>query len=213
MSNWVCNSKSDPRACSKKCTNSLLERGLCLQQCCWAPKLRLAESAGLIRRVRALETQPCFGKCRWSISSLVARPSNLERTIKTCDTSSATSNPSSAKLYVTDDQQEVFGSGQRPTTNDQRRFNTYAITSSPPRSFSSTIACSSAAMAHSACSSDGGCVVIRCSHSPGAVITANSDFRCLAAKRIISYETPVITGSNAMRTANRAQNVVTGTSM
>ena len=41
---------------------------------------------------------------------------------------------------------------------------------------------------------------MRCSQRPGAVISANSDPRCLAAKRIISYETPAITGSSAMRT-------------
>ena len=55
-----------------------------------------------------------------------------------------------------------------------------------------------------------GCVVMRCSHRPGAVISANSDPRCLAAKRMISYETPAITGSSTMRMPNLAQNVVTG---
>src|SRR5580704_19743493 len=65
-------------------------------------------------------------------------------------------------------------------------------------------------MAHSACSSDGGWVVMRCSQRPGAVISANSDPRCLAANRIISYETPAITGSRTIRTANLAQNVVIG---
>src|SRR6266700_4356169 len=68
-------------------------------------------------------------------------------------------------------------------------------------------------MAHSACSSEGGLVVTRCSHKPGAVITANNEPLCLAANRIISYETPVITGNSAMRIANRAKNVCTGTSM
>ena len=51
---------------------------------------------------------------------------------------------------------------------------------------------------------------MRCSQRPGAVISANSDPRCLAAKRMISYETPAITGSSTMRMANFAQNVVTG---
>src|SRR6478672_2129600 len=65
-------------------------------------------------------------------------------------------------------------------------------------------------MAHCAWSSDGGWVVMRCSQRPGAVIRANSDPRCLAANRMISYETPAITGSNTMRMPNLAQNVVTG---
>src|SRR6185437_3012126 len=72
------------------------------------------------------------------------------------------------------------------------------------------MAWSRAMMAHSAWASDGGWVVMRCSQRPGAVIRANSDPRCLAAKRMISYETPAITGSSAIRTANLAQKVVTG---
>src|SRR3954471_22985829 len=54
---------------------------------------------------------------------------------------------------------------------------------------------------------------MRWSQSPGAVIMANSEPRCLAAKRMISYDTPAITGSRTMRNPKRAQNVVTGNSM
>src|SRR6266851_9766200 len=72
------------------------------------------------------------------------------------------------------------------------------------------MAWSRATMAHCACSSEGGLVVMRWSQRPGAVISANSDPRCLAAKRMISYDTPAITGSSAIRIPNLAQNVVTG---
>src|SRR5579872_6171887 len=116
----------------------------------------------------------------------------------------------SRDLSVTDDQRRLRF-GQRPTTHDQRRC--YAITNSPPFAFSRLIECSRAEMAHTAWSSVGGWVVTRCSHRPGAVMIANSDLRRLAAKRMISYATPVITGSNAIRNAKRAQNVVTGKSM
>src|SRR5208283_4041582 len=95
--------------------------------------------------------------------------------------------------------------------NDQRRRANddfaYAITNSPPCSFSNAMALSRAVMAHCAISSEGGWVVMRCSQRPGAVIRAKSEPRCLAAKRMISYETPAITGSNTIRDANRAQKV------
>ena len=86
---------------------------------------------------------------------------------------------------------------QRPTTprmvtrkledvSDHRGEPRYAMISSPPRWDSSCMAWSRATMAHSTWPSSGGWVVMRCSHRPGAVISANSEPRLRAAKRMIS---------------------------
>ena len=62
----------------------------------------------------------------------------------------------------------------------------YAMTSSPPCCFSSSMASFSAMIAHSTCLSSGWRVVMCCNQRPGRVMIANSDDACLAAKRMIS---------------------------
>ena len=51
-----------------------------------------------------------------------------------------------------------------------------------------------------ACASLGGCVVMRCSHKPGASSVIRMRLSaCLPAKRISSYAIPAITGRRTMR--------------
>ena len=141
----------------------------CPQLCYWARKPRPAGSDSSSRKPHVWENPRCNGRLRRQASSPTATP-------EVPDTDCS-------PTLISTSQQEIARTVSRRPPTVRRR---YAITSSPPRCASTAMASFKATMAHSTWSSAGGCVVMRCSHRPGAVMRAKSEPRCLAAKRIIS---------------------------